>query len=69
MKISQNKNKIYVKGLNKLEHDMLSTMKRYMETNNTQDSTTINNIVSEVMVRLKDEMIKSEMYPTDDTIK
>lgn len=67
MKISQNKNKIYVKSLNQLEHDILSTVKRYMELAN-DSQVTVNNIASEVMVRVKEEMAASGLLPPEDDI-
>lgn len=58
MKISQNKNKIYVKSIDKLENDMLSTVKRYMDSTITNKPETVSSIVTEVVSRVKEELIK-----------
>ena len=58
MKISQNKNNIYVKNLDNIETNMLSSIKRYVETGNTNKSDTIDNIVSEVVSRVKEQLLK-----------
>lgn len=64
MKINQNKEQLYVKSLNEIESAVLSVVKKFFEKNPEELYGSIDNIIVEVLRRIKMELINGTIVPS-----
>lgn len=61
MKLSQNKENIFIKGLDEADAQVLSIVKRYFENNPEELWSSIDGIITEVLRRVKEDLISGKL--------
>lgn len=61
MKLSQNKENVFVKGLDNVDAQILTIVKRYFENNPEELLSSIDGIITEVLRRVKEDLLKGTL--------